>query len=42
MLSKETAQSLRIRTTCLKHKKEIFGEDLADYERFRTDEDREI
>lgn len=27
---------------CLKHKKEIFGGDLTDYERFRTDEDREI
>jgi len=26
---------------CLMHRKQIFGEDLKDYELFRTDEDRE-
>lgn len=27
---------------CLMHQKIIFGRDRPDYERFRTDEDREI
>lgn len=27
---------------CLMHRKQIFGEDLTDYEMYRTDVDREI